>query len=127
MSTMVFILTIAAFLVASTTLTASLIFWGLCKKRENSWKSEVPLEREARWDLERRRTRWALVSICGYAIGMVLAMVLKGLVAESQSLNLTLIALSTGGILITSLRAQVHNGRSFEASLDHRNPNRPPF
>jgi Na+-driven multidrug efflux pump len=127
MNTLVFLLTVAAFLVAATTLTASVIFWGFCKKKENSWTSEVPLEREARWDLERRRMRWALVSIFGYALAMVLAMVLKSLVDDSQALNLTLIALSTGGILITSLRATIHNSRSFEASLDRTNPNRPPY
>ena len=85
----------------------------------------MPIEREARWELERRRTRWALVSIFGYALAMVLAMILKGLVEDSQALNLT--ALSTGGILITSLRASIHNSRSFEASMDFNNPNRPPY
>jgi hypothetical protein len=127
MSVLVFLLTVAAFLVAATSLSSAFIFWGLCKRKENSWNSEVPIEREARWQLERRRTRWALVSIFGYALAMVLAMILKGLVEDSQALNLTLIALSTGGILITALRASIHNGRSFEASMDFNNPNRPPY
>lgn len=127
MAILVTLVTVAAFAVAVTTSTASIIFWVLCKKKEESWKSEVPIEKEARWEMESRRTRWALVSILGYALAMILAMVLKNAFEVSQALNLTLIGASTAGILITSLRATIHNGRSFEASLERNNPNRPPF
>lgn len=121
------VLSVVAMLIAATSLTAALIFWGLCKKREDSWTSEVPLEREARWSLERKRTRYALVSIIGYALSMGLSMILKEALEGSQSFNLTLIAIASAGILIVGLRAMVHNGRSFEASLNRDNPNRPPF
>ncbi len=121
------VLSVVAMLIAATSLTAALIFWGLCKKREDSWTSEVPLEREARWSLERKRTRYALISIFGYAGAMILAMILKNALDVSQSFNMTLIALGSAGILIVSLRAMIHNGRSFEASLNRDNPNRPPF
>lgn len=121
------VLSFVAMLIAATSLTAALIFWGLCKKRESSWASEVPLEREVRWSLERKRTRYALISIFGYAGAMILSMILKNALEGSQSFNLTLIGLASAGLLIVALRAMIHNGRSFEASLDWDNPNRPPF
>ena len=121
------VLSVVAMLVAATSITAAFIFWGLCKKREDSWASEVPLEREARWSLEKKRTRYALISIIGYAGAMILSMILKNALEGSQSFNLTLIAIASAGLLIVALRAMIHNGRSFEASLNRDNPNRPPF
>ncbi len=120
-------LTVVAFLIAASALTASLIFWGLCNRRESTWASEVPIERETRWQMESRRTRFALISIIGYGVSMALAMILKNALEISQSLNLTLIGLATAGLLIVAFRAMIHNGRSFEASLERDNPNRPPF
>ena len=120
-------LCVVAMIIAATSLTAALIFWGLCNKRENTWTNEVPLEREARWKLESKRTRYALISIIGYAVSIILSMILKDALGVSQSFTLTLTLIGTAGILIVALRAMIHNGRSFEASLNRDNPNRPPF
>ncbi len=121
------LLSVVAMFFAATSLTAAFIFWGLCKKRENSWASEVPMEREARWKLESKRTRYALVSIIAYAVAMGLSIILKNGLEGSQSFNLTLVGIASAGILIVGMRAMVHNGRSMEASFNRDNPNRPPF
>lgn len=120
-------LSVAAMLMAATSFTASLIFWGLCKKQENTWTSKVPIEKEIRWKMESRRTRYALISIFAYAGSIILALILKNELEVSQSFCSTLMGLGTAGILIVALRALIHNGRSFEASLNIDNSNRPPF
>lgn len=127
MAILVTALSAVAVFVAVTSLTASFIFWGLCKRREDTWQNEVPLERDARWKLESKRMRYALISIIGYGVSMGLAMILKHALEVSQSFNMTLIGLATAGLLIVAFRAMIHNGRSFEASLNRDNPNRPPF
>jgi hypothetical protein len=121
------VLSVVAMLIAATSFTAAFIFWGLCKRREDTWSNEVPIEREDRWKLESKRMRYALISIIGYGVSMALAMILRHALEVSQSFNMSLIGLATAGLLIVALRAMIHNGRSFEASLNRGSPNRPPF
>lgn len=127
MTILVTLATVAALAVAITTFSASIFFWVACKRKEDSWKNEVPLQKEVVWELERRRTRWALVSIFGYALAMLISMLLKNYFEASQPLTMILVGAGSASILIMSLRAMVHNNRSFEASLDRTNPNRPPY
>ena len=113
------LLVVAAF-IAVFSLGTAIGFWVYCLKVERAWMSEPRISNEAFAKLESERTKLALASIIAYAICIALTATLKSWLEFSQILNISLMAIASAGILIVSIRAMVHNDRSFESYLKRR-------